>query len=455
MPLARAGPDGARAGAACRAPPRSAPPAHPRVGAGSAAVVHHLHDRGLHTDAARSAVDDEVDREPSSARTSAAVVGLTRPKRLADGAATGPPASSSRRVRPGDGRARAGRPCPARRSAADGSAAARRSTTRVSGPGHSAAASRPAASCTSAAQRASSSAAAMCTIRGWSAGRPLAAVDTGDGGRVRGVGAQAVDGLGREGHEAPGPETGRGTRPARFLADVRLRRVGHASTVGGTGRGPGGGAPAGRNLPAPTLPDVKLKPGGAAPRVLSGGRRGTAPGWSSWVQRGAAPGVLAGVVAMAAWAASGVIAKGIDMSGMAIILYRMWMYSVVVLVWLTARGGRLTWHAMRAGGPGWARAGRRHRAVLQRREDDDDRQRHRHQRPAAHPHDLPGQPPVRRACPGTGGGAVAGGDRRRGGRDVRLGRPARRRRRRRPAGGRVRCSPGPPTSSSRSAPRRR
>jgi drug/metabolite transporter (DMT)-like permease len=55
---------------------------------------------------------------------------------------------------------------------------------------------------------------------------------------------------------------------------------------------------------------------------------------------------------MAAWAASGVIAKGIDMPGMAVIVYRMWMYSVVVLIWLAARGGRLTWHRMRLAAPG-------------------------------------------------------------------------------------------------------
>ena len=67
---------------------------------------------------------------------------------------------------------------------------------------------------------------------------------------------------------------------------------------------------------------------------------------------GAAAGVAAGAVAMVAWAASGVMAKGIDLPGMTIIVYRMWMYSVVVLVWLAARGGRLTWARLRLAAPG-------------------------------------------------------------------------------------------------------
>jgi len=55
---------------------------------------------------------------------------------------------------------------------------------------------------------------------------------------------------------------------------------------------------------------------------------------------------------MVAWAASGVMAKGIDLPGMTIIVYRMWMYSVVVLVWLAVRGGRLTWARLRLAAPG-------------------------------------------------------------------------------------------------------
>jgi drug/metabolite transporter (DMT)-like permease len=68
--------------------------------------------------------------------------------------------------------------------------------------------------------------------------------------------------------------------------------------------------------------------------------------------RGAAAGVLGGVAAMAAWAASGVMAKGIDMPGMAIIVYRMWLYSVVVVVWLALRHSRLDRALLRRAAPG-------------------------------------------------------------------------------------------------------
>ena len=109
------------------------------------------------------------------------------------------------------------------------------------------------------------------------------------------------------------------------------------STVGAV-PGPPGSAPADGLAAARTAasgrrtytPDVKLKPTGAA------------------------AGVAAGAVAMAAWAASGVMAKGIDLPGMTIIAYRMWMYSVVVVVWLALRGGRLTWQRLRLAAPaGW------------------------------------------------------------------------------------------------------
>jgi drug/metabolite transporter (DMT)-like permease len=63
-------------------------------------------------------------------------------------------------------------------------------------------------------------------------------------------------------------------------------------------------------------------------------------------------GIVAGVLAMAAWAASGVMAKGIDMSGMAIILYRMWLYSIVVIAVLILRREPLRWAAMWAACPG-------------------------------------------------------------------------------------------------------
>lgn len=59
--------------------------------------------------------------------------------------------------------------------------------------------------------------------------------------------------------------------------------------------------------------------------------------------RTATVGVAAGIVAMVAWAASGVISKGLDMGSMAIVLYRMWLYSATMVVALSlTRGHRLT-----------------------------------------------------------------------------------------------------------------
>jgi drug/metabolite transporter (DMT)-like permease len=63
-------------------------------------------------------------------------------------------------------------------------------------------------------------------------------------------------------------------------------------------------------------------------------------------------GIAAGLLAMAAWAASGVMAKGIDLPGMTIILYRMWLYVAVVLVWLALRHGRLSWTVLKVAAPG-------------------------------------------------------------------------------------------------------
>ncbi len=63
-------------------------------------------------------------------------------------------------------------------------------------------------------------------------------------------------------------------------------------------------------------------------------------------------GLGAGALAMVAWAASGVIAKGIDLPGMAVVLYRMLLYSAVVLIWLKAQGQRLPWSAVRLAAPG-------------------------------------------------------------------------------------------------------
>lgn len=63
------------------------------------------------------------------------------------------------------------------------------------------------------------------------------------------------------------------------------------------------------------------------------------------------PGLLGAFLATLAWGASGVIAKVLDMDSLAIVVYRFAMASIVFLVWMTARGTRLTAEKMRIAAP--------------------------------------------------------------------------------------------------------
>ena len=122
---------------------------------------------------------------PSSSCTCRAVVGLTRPKRLALGAATphtgGPPWAS---LSPGAAQASsrawatgwAGQRSPTLSCPPVAALATpgRRGRMSVSGPGQKASTSFCAKPGTSLAKCAMPSALATCTIRGWSLGRPLA-----------------------------------------------------------------------------------------------------------------------------------------------------------------------------------------------------------------------------------------------------------------------------------------
>lgn len=58
-------------------------------------------------------------------------------------------------------------------------------------------------------------------------------------------------------------------------------------------------------------------------------------------------GIAAALVAMLAWSASGVITKGIHMGGLAVVLYRMWLYTAVMMAALALRHTRLTWAKIR------------------------------------------------------------------------------------------------------------
>ena len=57
-------------------------------------------------------------------------------------------------------------------------------------------------------------------------------------------------------------------------------------------------------------------------------------------------------IAMVAWGVSGVVAKSVDMGGMALAAYRTSVGAVVLLVALFATGRRLTWSNVKVGAPG-------------------------------------------------------------------------------------------------------
>jgi len=63
------------------------------------------------------------------------------------------------------------------------------------------------------------------------------------------------------------------------------------------------------------------------------------------------------LVAVVAWAASGVIAKAVDLPSLVVVLYRFWLSSIIFVGYLTALGIRrgevqLTWHKLRVALPG-------------------------------------------------------------------------------------------------------
>ena len=50
---------------------------------------------------------------------------------------------------------------------------------------------------------------------------------------------------------------------------------------------------------------------------------------------------------MVAWASSAVLGKGIELPGLVLVFYRMWLYTLVVMLVLRARGTRLSTNALR------------------------------------------------------------------------------------------------------------
>ena len=177
-------------------------------------------DRRLDADAARTAFEHEVDvvaevgahvRGGRRAHPPEPVGRRRRDRRRRTRRAT--------RARP-DGPARAGRPSGAHRSPRRRSRSDRLRSTSVSGPGQNVA---PRACGRRRVRRAaySSSAApaAMCTITGWSAGRPFTRYSRRSASAFAGVGAQPVHGLGRERDQPAAPQH-RAPRSSMFAAVV-------------------------------------------------------------------------------------------------------------------------------------------------------------------------------------------------------------------------------------------
>ena len=110
---------------------------------------------------------------PRSARTCAAVVAESSPKRFAEGAAMAPPNARSNSRAPGCAGTR--RPIVSWPPVTKSPAFFERLRTSVRGPGQNFAASLRAPSGTSRAHSKACFASAKCTITGWSAGRRFAA----------------------------------------------------------------------------------------------------------------------------------------------------------------------------------------------------------------------------------------------------------------------------------------
>ena len=141
---------------------------------------------------------------PRSASTWAAVVGLTRPNGLADGAAMPRPERASSSCVSGWAGARS--PTESRPPVTASSTRAARGSSRVSGPGQQVAASSSAAAGTSAAQLGELVGAADVHDERVIDRPALDGEDPGDRDGVVGVGAEAVHRLGRDRHQAAAGE---------------------------------------------------------------------------------------------------------------------------------------------------------------------------------------------------------------------------------------------------------
>ena len=173
--------------------PRGSPPGRSSIG-----VLKAADNGGFDADRDRAAIDDQVDPSGKVACTWAAVVGETWPDKLADGATTGPPKArrmaSGRRGWAGTRIATVSSPAVARSATAQSSVLG---STSVSGPGQNASRQRGRGCVEAGDPPGGFEIADMGDQR--IEGRPaLGLVEPGNGRRVGGVGAEPIDGLGRE-----------------------------------------------------------------------------------------------------------------------------------------------------------------------------------------------------------------------------------------------------------------
>jgi drug/metabolite transporter (DMT)-like permease len=56
---------------------------------------------------------------------------------------------------------------------------------------------------------------------------------------------------------------------------------------------------------------------------------------------------MGAAIAVCAWSTGTILAKYIDMGGLAIGAYRFWMFAIAIVVWMEVRGTPFRWHALR------------------------------------------------------------------------------------------------------------
>jgi drug/metabolite transporter (DMT)-like permease len=80
--------------------------------------------------------------------------------------------------------------------------------------------------------------------------------------------------------------------------------------------------------------------------TTSTGAGGTAPAAGA-AARDLSRGLVGAAVAVCAWSTGTVLAKGIEMGGLAIGAYRFWFFAICIIVWMRLRGTPFRWRIMR------------------------------------------------------------------------------------------------------------